>query len=239
MAKENKEFTLRRTAQEVKRYRALKRIIPVAIACIVLILILVYVVTVLYSRYGSFTVTVNKFNNMDIVLTLSETADFRDPISRLNAKASEEITNIDGTSLPGFLDELDGEHSGANYMAYTFYCKNAGKEACSYTYELVIANTSLDIEKAIRVRLYVDGVATDYAFPATDGSGAEPGTVKFDSTSTVTHGQIDDFAPGAVTKYTVVVWLEGNDPDCLDNIIGGEFKLDMYLSVLTEADTNE
>ena len=33
-------------------------------------------------------------------------------------------------------------------------------------------------------------------------------------------------------KYTVVIWLEGNDPECLDNILGGEFKIDMSMSII-------
>ena len=32
-------------------------------------------------------------------------------------------------------------------------------------------------------------------------------------------------------KYTVVIWLEGNDPDCVDNIIGGTLKLSMDFKI--------
>ena len=39
-----------------------------------------------------------------------------------------------------------------------------------------------------------------------------------------------DFRPGDIDKYTVVIWIEGNDPDCVDDIIGGEVKLHMNLS---------
>ena len=35
-----------------------------------------------------------------------------------------------------------------------------------------------------------------------------------------------------MTKYTIIVWLEGNDPDCTDDIIGGEFKIDMEMEIL-------
>ena len=62
--------------------------------------------------------------------------------------------------------------------------------------------------------------------------GAEPGTTEFVSESIIARQQIADFAPGEVTKYTVVIWLEGNDPECLDNILGGEFKIDMSMSIV-------
>lgn len=223
---------LRRTAAEVKRYRTLMRIIPIAIGCATVALALVYAITAMYSKYGSFTVTVNKFDNVKYALTLSETPEFSDPIARLNCKASEEITNIDGNELPKDLDMINGEHNGENYVAYTFYCKNAGEETVTYEYQLYIANMTLDIEKAVRVRLYVNGEATDYARTRTDGTGPEPGTTEFFSESVIARNQIKNFDPGNITKYTVVIWLEGNDPECLDNILGGEFKIDMSMSII-------
>lgn len=223
---------LRRTAAEVKRYRILMRIIPIALGCATVAMALLYAVTVMYSKYGSFTVTVNKFDNVKYALTLSETPDFLNPIGRLNCKASEEITNIDGASLPLDLDQINGEHNGENYVAYTFYCKNAGEATVTYEYQVFIANMTLDIEKAVRVRLYVNGESTDYARTRSDGTGPEPGTTEFVSESVVARSQISDFAPGDVTKYTVVIWLEGNDPECLDNILGGEFKIDMSMSII-------
>ena len=33
-------------------------------------------------------------------------------------------------------------------------------------------------------------------------------------------------------RYTVVVWLEGEDPECVNDIMGGEVKLKMTLEVL-------
>ena len=223
---------LRRTASEVKRYRMLMRIIPIAVGCATAALALLYAVTAMYSKYGSFTVTVNKFDSVKYALTLSETPEFTDPIARLNCKASQEVTNIDGSTLPKDLDMINGEHNGKNYVAYTFYCKNAGEETVTYEYQLYIANMTLDIEKAVRVRLYVNGEPTDYARTRCDGTGPEPGTTEFVSESVIARQQIADFAPGDITKYTVVIWLEGNDPECLDNILGGEFKIDMSMSIV-------
>ena len=228
----NGNIGLRRTAAEVKKYRMLMRIIPIATGCATLVLALVYTITAFYSKYGSFTVTVNKFDNVKYALTLSETPDFTESVGRLNCKASEEITNIDGASLPLDIDKINGEHNGDNYVAYTFYCKNAGEEAVTYEYQVYITNMTLDIEKAVRVRLYVDGEPTDYARTKTDGTGPEPGTTEFLSESIITRDQISGFEPGEVTKYTIVMWLEGNDPECIDNILGGEFKIDMSMSIV-------
>ena len=232
MKTNNGNIGLRRTAAEVKKYRTLMRIIPIATGCAVLVLAIAYTITALYSKYGSFTVTVNKFDNVKYALTLSETPDFTETVGRLNCKASEEITNIDGASLPLDIDMINGEHNGDNYVAYTFYCKNAGEEAVTYEYQVYITNMTLDIEKAVRVRLYVDGKPTDYARTKTDGTGPEPGTTEFLSESIIARDQISKFKPGDVTKYTIVMWLEGNDPECIDNILGGEFKIDMSMTIV-------
>lgn len=235
MAKEKTGVTIRRTATEVKRYRQYKKFIPILIGILLLILIIGYVLSVLYMKFGAFTVQVAKFDHLDYMLTLSDTQTFNSNTSHLNAEIFEKITNIDGRSLPEYLDNIDGEHNGSNYIAYTFYAKNAGRSTFSYTYDLYVANMTLDIEKAVRVRLYVNGKYTDYAYPRTDGGeGPEPGTTAFMSRTTVVKDRINDLAPGEMTKFTVVIWLEGNDPECVDKILGGEMKLDMSLEVIRD-----
>ena len=43
--------------------------------------------------------------------------------------------------------------------------------------------------------------------------------------------QREGFEPKAKDKYTVVIWLEGNDPDCIDELIGGTLKLSMDFKI--------
>ncbi|MBR6917759.1 MAG: hypothetical protein IKN38_06200 [Clostridia bacterium] len=235
MAQKTTSVSLRRTAGEVKRYRRYRKIIPICMAIALLALLIAYVLSVLYMKFGAFTVMVNKFDHLDYALSLSESPTFSGATSRLNANIYEEITNIDGRNLPDFLDNIDGEHNGENYIAYTFYCKNVGRATFAYTYDMYIANMTLECEKAARIRLYVDGEYTDYAYPRTDGgSGAEPGTTAFQSRTTVVKNKIDNFAPGDMTKFTVVIWLEGNDPECVDRILGGQMKVDMMMDVVEE-----
>ncbi len=238
--KQRTAASLRRTAGEIKRYRLYKKIIPICIGIALMVVIIGYVISALYMKYGAFTVMVNKFDYLDYALTLSESPKFETQTARLNAEIYHQITNIDGDTIPDWVDNIDGEHNGDNYVAYTFYCKNAGNSTVSYTYEIYIANMTLDIEKAIRIRLYVDGVYTDYAYPRTDGiSGSEPGTTAFHSRTSVVIDTIKDFEPEEITKFTLVMWLEGNDPDCIDRILGGELKIDMTMSIINDEKTGQ
>ena len=137
--------------------------------------------------------------------------------------------------------------------------KNTGEASCNYAYRLSISRMTAGVDAAVRVRLYYNplyykaetgqydysGRYTDYAKPKTGGNGAPevdpPNRVmtNFASVNTVAEGQTDNFAPGDICKITVVIWIEGNDPDCTDDVLGGEFKVDMLIDVLggTDGDT--
>jgi hypothetical protein len=52
----------------------------------------------------------------------------------------------------------------------------------------------------------------------------------------VARGSQKEVAPKEVHKYTVVLWLEGDDPDCTDDLIGGHIGMDVYFSMTGEDD---
>lgn len=52
-------------------------------------------------------------------------------------------------------------------------------------------------------------------------------TVPWKEDDLVCTGIREDIEPGEVDKYTVVIWIEGDDPDCLNDIIGGEVEMRM------------
>lgn len=223
---------LRRTAKEVRDFRVRKKLCTVALICLTIMVSFMYMVSALYKNNGSFSVAVDKVDLTQYGLSLSETRDMLHQTSHLNAKINERITNISRRDLPDNLDMIDGEHNGDNYIAYTFYLRNSGEEALAYEYEMTISNVTKGLDEAVHIRLYVNGVMTEYAKTSSDGSGPEPGTTEFYSIGVVTRGRVDDFVPGQITKYTVVAWLEGDDPDCVDRVIDGLAKLDMNFSVI-------
>ena len=45
----------------------------------------------------------------------------------------------------------------------------------------------------------------------------------------------ENFNPGDTDRYTIVIWIEGDDPECLDNLIGGAIKMHM---IITEEPSN-
>ena len=246
--------SLRRSAGEVKRYRVYTRVIPAVMGVILALMALVYVISLLFNRYGSFTVTVRDFNDRNYMLSLCENDRFNTATSMLNSKAAKNVTNISRTSLPENLNDVNGEHNGDTYVAYTFYLKNTGTASYSYDYTLNISRATLNIDSAVRVRLYFTpdyykaendqinygGAYTEYAKPKTNGNGLPETEIdgmvmtNFVSSEVITNGRVDNFNPGDMAKITVVIWIEGDDPDCTDDLLGGQFKVDMIMSIVSE-----
>ncbi len=223
---------LRRMSKEVRQYRVLTKILRTAAIMIAALLGILYIIAALYKNTGSFTVSLNKMEMTEYGLTLSESREMTHKTSHLNAKIAEDITNIAEESLPDNLDMIDGEHNGRDYIAYTFYLQNAGSVPVSYDYSVGISNVSNDLDEAIRVRLYKDGEYTNYAKTRSDGTGAERGTKEFYSSTLAAKERVENFVPGEITKFTVVIWIEGNDPDCIDYLIGGQLRVDMIMEIV-------
>jgi hypothetical protein len=58
----------------------------------------------------------------------------------------------------------------------------------------------------------------------------EVGTVPFTG-KTIFSQNGKELAPGNTIRYTLVIWLEGDDPECLDNLKGGAVSMSMTFSV--------
>ena len=222
---------LRRTAWEVRHYSVAMRVLSITLGLLLLAVGGFYAVSALYKSSGSFTVGVDKVDMIKYGLTLSEHADLSYNTSHLNAEIAEDITNIAGETIPDNVDMIDGDHSGRNHIAYTFYLQNAGEVAFPCEYSLSMSNITNGLDEAIRLRLYVDGVPTTYAKTKSDGSGPEPGTVEFYSATIMARDRFENLEPGESKRFTVVIWIEGNDPECLDWLIGGQLKVEMSIRV--------
>ena len=223
---------LRRTAKEAKRYVILTRVLALLIGLLVAILAVAYAISYFYDKFGSFTVKVNKYDMAKQGLCLSDTPEYEHTISELNANIVYDMTNISGKDLPENLDMVNGSHNGQNYIAYTFYLINSGSDTISYEGELYIENVTKGVDEAIRVAVYQNGVKTVYGKTKSNGTGKESDCDKeFLASTIVMRNQKEGFAPKDRDKYTVVIWLEGNDPDCIDNIIGGTIKFAMNFKI--------
>ena len=225
-------LALRRRSKEVKRYTVLIRIMALLVIILVAIIAIAYAISYFYDKFGSFTVKINKYDMMRQGLTLSETPEWTDQISVLNADIVYDMTNISGSDLPENVDNINGSHNGESYIAYTFYLINSGSDTLSYEAQMNIENVTQNVDEAIRVAVYKNGEKTVYGKTKSNGGGKESDCdSEFLASTIVMRNTREGMRPQEKDKYTIVVWLEGNDPDCVDDLIGGTLKLGMDFKI--------
>lgn len=223
-----KRRALKKAARKVTEAKKLTLIF------LVLLLLLLTTCTASYiqEKMGNFTINLNRIDMYKQGISLCNTPDFAEPTARLEAETVRNATNITLSDLPEDIDQIDGQHNGEDYMAYTFYLKNAGKEAIDYYVTIPIDSKNKGVDDAVRVVVYSsekDG-RTVYAKRAKDGK-PEPDTTPFYGKDIVINEKVTNFEVGDVHKYCVVIFLEGNDPECVDDIIGGMIRFSMNFNV--------
>lgn len=198
------------------------------------------------NNVGNFVVSVEKTQRLSI--TLSENNDFvGNATSILYAKGIADITHATYGSIPENVDEeAYGNHNdeeGKQYSAYTFFLKNTSPVDVSYTMAITINQLYKNVDRAIRVLVITDGRREIYAKRDSAGNavtylkGEVPEgmtvtyeTIPFVDDRTVCFVDTKVFKSQTVKKYTVVMWLEGYDPDCIDDIKGGAIRMTMNFS---------
>jgi len=214
---------------------------------------------------GSFTINLTG-NMLRRGFTLSETFDFKRTSSRLFSEKTKDISNITVGDIPENVNDIDGPHNGANYVAYTFYIRNEGDVEGDYSYWLELMGCSAGVDEAVWLMLFEDGHQVMYTRLSDDGDpeglwgyeGDPPFkscaydedqyftkdgrngilTTDYVDDKIVCQGVVEHVEPQEKHKYTVVIWLEGNDPNCTNDIFGGHAKFQMTFEILPDEHDN-
>ena len=234
-------YGVKTESKKVKKREALIRILTIILVLMLLFLSLMFACSSYVNKAGDFTVTMDKdAYNMGIIL--SETEDFKQSSRFLTGEKCVDMLDTTLEWLPDDLDDIDGSHNNSNgqsFLAYTFYVKNAGNVDVDYSAEILIDSVSLGVDEAMRVMIFHNGEPTIYAKPqkgTTDkreenlndnGESVYAVDKNFVSNTKIMENEVKMFRPGDIDKYTVVVWLEGWDPECVNKILEGEIKMSM------------
>ncbi len=211
-------------------------------------------VTFFGMNIGDFVVSIN--DETEGYLALSETGDFKEDITgSLKAVGLDEATNTTYGYIPKDITKGHGsknDEEGKTYIAYSFFVKNISNIAVDYNATITIEDFTKNVDEAVRVMVIKeneDGKTEKiYAKPTKEGKpethlepsvdSAEPYiTEMFKAPTIVTNTLNLDFSMGDIDKFTVVIWLEGEDEQCVDEIKGGSIKMSMKFSV--EKNENE
>lgn len=226
--KGRERLTVRVTAESEYKRKFMFRLARIGVSSMLLLLGMLYGVLYIVNETGYFTITVDRESSDSLIM--SDTVDFGEISSVLKAKAPETMDNISESWLPLDIDSGAGDHSKDDYIAYTFYVQNGSDRTITYDSYIDIRSVTKNTDNAVRVKVYLNGEETVYAKRSKDGS-PEPNTVPFSGYTKVMNKSRSNFEIGEVDRYTIVIWLEGDDPECTDDIIGGLMKMNMVLKI--------
>lgn len=215
-------------AKSVRKNKLIFRLLYLILILLLLIFTISYSILYIINTNGNFTISLDENAMEDEKLIVSPRKDFSYTTHKIVVDNLDYMDNISGTWLPEDIDSVDGPHNGNNYMAYTFYVKNNSKDTISYSVSINILSVIKDVDDAVRVVVYRNGEKSIYAKRTPIGD-VEPGTIPFVSKDIVSNNLYENFKPDDVDKFTVVVYLEGDDPQCINDIIGGEMKMNMLI----------
>ena len=188
---------------------------------------------------GNFIMTVDQ-DALSRGVVLSEEPTFDLPVSRLMTNPVSEARDLTYAWLK--LDEVmatNGQYEDPDfeYIAYTFYIKNSGSETIDLQYVLRISDIYKNLDAAVRF-LVIEDDTVSRMYQKPDSEPTEyfllPDPFYFHTNSTVMRHVIENFRPGQVKKFSVVIWLEGQDPDTNDSVLGGMMKANMTFTIQNE-----
>ena len=249
MEGQSKKYDVNTTAEKVRKRDWMIRIIALILLILLLIIGIGYCSVSILNKAGRFTVSLipNEYG-----IQLSDSEDFASPTLNLSGDPVEEMNNItkewllnhDGELADdpvydnyAAIDKVWGSHNGKNYLAYTFGVRNASADpddVVSYRAALTLDSEYKGADEAVRVMVFRNGEETVYAKPRTDNGELESFAAdeNFLEDDVVFEDVRSGFQVGETDRYTVVIWLEGEDPECVNEIMGGEAKFSMSFEVI-------
>ena len=225
--KEKIKLNSEKIREREKKIKVLKRSILLMLMALIIMFFLLRVI----FEAGDFTVSLDPEFAQESGLVMYEKLSEKYARKILKATRVDFMDNISVKWLPEDLNKIgEGSHNGENYLAYSFYLENQGSDPINYWYQILVDDVIKNVDKAIRVMVYRNDEKIIYAKANETTGEAEFDTKKFYSDTEVLLERRENFIPGEIDKFTIVIYLEGDDPDCVDALIGGEMKMHMDIT---------
>ena len=218
------------TADKLKKRKSFKKYFKIIMLCCFLLLVITFLILSVIYNGGKFTVTLDPNFALQTGIVIYENHEYKEVKGKLYAQDIDFMDNISVDWIPKTInEEKDGSHNGQDYIAYTFYIENEGNEVQNYWYSVVIDDVIKNVDEAVRIMIFRNDDKKIYAKTSAYTGKAEKDTVEFYSDKYAVLEERKEFKPGDIDKMTVVIWLEGDDPECVDALIGGEIKMHMEI----------
>jgi len=227
------------TADKLKKRKKRERVVMIVLLALLLLLIIAYFILRIVYSAGSFVISMDKNTYLNSNLVMYESLNDRSSVIKLTTSKLEFMDNISIHWIPDNINLVaEGPHSKDNYIAHSFYLENQGEETINYWYSVTIDDIIKNVDDAVRVMIFINDDRFIYAKKSPITGKEEPiyyhtknsePTIPFTDNpdGSIIRAARKGMNPGERDKVTVVIWLEGDDPECVNAILGGEMKMHM------------
>lgn len=240
-----RRFVVKRTGRQIAAMQKRIKMASIIALSLLILVIIIYLLFIFLSGggsgddYGNFTVKCDAGSRN--MISLSETADFKKPTVILKGTSVNDLWHCTEDWLPKDIDKYEGAHNGSgrseddpSYLSYSFYVKNVMDHPITYTYDLRLVYADDLVLEASRIKIFRNGETITYGKNQDGKDKPEPEAVSLiENDEKGRLIRVDDNLIDSMStdKYTVVIWLEGEDPECVNesNIFGKTMKLEMNL----------
>src|SRR5574344_1107750 len=168
------------TADKVKQWHKLSRMVRISLLGLLLLLIVAYIILQIMFSEGAFVVSLDSNSTMESGIALYESLNDPTGKRKLDAKSIQFMDNISEKWIPENVNnEAEGSHNGQNYIAYTFYVENQGKQLLNYYYQIIVDDVIKNVDEAVRIEVYRNDDKKIYAKKNFLNGEPETGTEKF------------------------------------------------------------
>jgi hypothetical protein len=201
--------------------------------------------TILYVDYNSGDfVLFNDQTKYELgSIEIAEELDFEMSSSHLEVSSYLDAEGMTYSSLE--LDEIIGSEGqyidlDHQYLTYSFYIKNTGSVTKSISYYVRLTEVYNQMDDCIRILIIEDDTIykmyqkadqpdLDNNLPQYDQM---PVGINFETMAIVFRDTIEDFKPGSIKSFRVIIWLEEQDPDVVGRGEIGHVKGEFLFTVI-------
>ena len=226
----------------VKALLMKKNLITIGIIISGVLSIIMALLTYYGSYSGNFIVIVDSEDRIRSIV-LSETEDFENASPRLFADS------VNDTSPLAFIDinlrdavAAEGNYIDPDfkYFSYSFYITNNGNQVVDLETRYLITESLRNIDDAIRVIVVKDEDIQNLSIFKKEDKVSHvydpmipEAKIFYDEDKGVVFSElVEDFKPGDKIKYTIIAYVEGDDPDSTDALQGGRIRMTLRFNII-------
>jgi hypothetical protein len=202
------------------------------------------------QHVGSFTISMSDKASKHSIY-LSTDPSFASYQPRLMCESLENAKNVPFITIKQkYVKKTNGTYlsSDKSYIGYTFYLKNMSEESVSLNATLEIAQSTNHVEDAAWIWFFQgeddqngtiyqkEDNLTEQEYYERYGQFDYPVTTPFKTDDVVFSRIIPNVEKDEVIKFTLILWLEGQDPDCNNSIVGGSINFNLNIMLYSESD---